>query len=268
MTTGICYSFTWTKKDDKTMSNKYNIHPDFAKFPVLTLKFSPWILWLINLIMKIQRFVTKRSFNLSIDHHQVNREDGSSLKITTMTPLGIEKPAPALIYYHGGGFAMTYGGLHLNNCERYANEAGCIVIFVKYQLAPKHPFPSGFDDCYAALDWAVRQAGSLGIDSQRIAVGGDSAGGAFAAGVAQKARDENVASLCGQLLIYPVLDHSCSTPSATNFVDVPLWNATSNQRMWDMYLSRLPQRPTSRLRRTGPWSTATAPPELRRNSRV
>jgi acetyl esterase len=223
------------------MSKKYNIHSDFKKFPVLNLKFSPWIIGLINIFMKIQRFLAKRSFDLSIDHHSISRGDGSSLKITTMTPHGLEKPAPVLIYYHGGGFAMTYSSLHLNNCERYANEAGCIVVFVEYRLAPKHPFPCGFDDCYTALNWAVRQAASLGIDTQRIAVGGDSAGGAFAAGVAQKARDENVTSLCGQLLIYPVLDHSCSTPSATDFVDVPLWNATSNKRMWDMYLSRYPK---------------------------
>jgi acetyl esterase len=223
------------------MNKKYNIHSDFGKFPVLNLKFSPWIIGLINLFMKIQRFFAKRSFDLRIDHHHVSRTDGSSLKITTMTPHGIEKPAPALIYYHGGGFAMTFASLHLNNCERYANEAGCIVVFVEYRLAPKYPFPYGFDDCYTALDWTIRQADALGIDTQRIVVGGDSAGGAFAAGVAQKARDEKVASLCGQLLIYPVLDHSCSTPSATDFVDVPVWNATSNRRMWDMYLSRYPK---------------------------
>jgi len=222
------------------MSDKYNIHPDFSKFPVLTLKFSPIILFLINLIMKIQRFFTKRHFDLKIDKHRVKRPDGSTIKVITMTPHGLAKPAPALVYYHGGGFAMTYASLHLESCERYANEAGCIVVFVEYRLAPKHPFPAGFDDCYTGLDWAVRQADGLGIDSSRIAVGGDSAGGAMAAGVAQKARDQHLVDLCAQLLIYPVLDSRCSTPSATDFVDVPLWNAISNRRMWEMYLSKNP----------------------------
>jgi acetyl esterase/lipase len=223
------------------MSKKYNIHPDFEKFPVLNLKFSPLIIGLINLFMRIQRFFAKRSFNLIIDKHHISHADGHNVKVITMTPHGLEKPAPALIYYHGGGFAMTYASLHLESCERYANEAGCIVVFVEYRLAPKQPFPSGFDDCYSALDWAIRQADGLGIDTSRIAVGGDSAGGALAAGVAQKARDEKLIELCAQLLIYPVLDSRCSTPSATDFVDVPLWNAISNQRMWDMYLSHYPK---------------------------
>lgn len=223
------------------MSKKYNIHSDFEKFPVLNVKFSPWIIGLINLFMRIQRFFAKRSFDLSIDKHYISHADGHNIKVITMTPHGLEKPAPALIYYHGGGFAMTYASLHLESCERYANEAGCIVIFVEYRLAPKQAFPCGFDDCYSALDWAIRQADGLGIDTRRIAVGGDSAGGALAAGVAQKARDEKLVELCAQLLIYPVLDSRCTTPSATDFIDVPLWNAISNQRMWDMYLSRYPK---------------------------
>jgi len=114
------------------------------------------------------------------------------------------------------------------------------VIFVDYRLAPRYPFPAAFDDCYAALQWVVDAAGELGIDPHRIAVGGDSAGGALAAGVAQKARDQGLAVLCGQLLVYPVLDHTCSTESATRFIDVPLWNAISNRNMWAMYLSACP----------------------------
>ncbi|NQX87760.1 MAG: alpha/beta hydrolase [Halioglobus sp.] len=153
-----------------------------------------------------------------------------------MTPRGLTHPAPALIYYHGGAFAITYSSLHLKNCERYAEEAGCVVVFVDYRLAPRHPFPAGFDDSYRSLEWVVANAAELGIDTDHIAVGGDSAGGALAAGVAQKTRDHQLVSLCAQLLIYPVMDNTCSTPSAKDFVDVPLWNAISNRNMWKMYL--------------------------------
>ncbi len=223
------------------MNKKYAIHPDFARFPVLTFKFSTPLLWLINSLSKMQRFFARRSLDLVIENHFIARADGSRLTVATMTPHGLAKPAPALVYYHGGAFAMTYASLHLQNCARYANEAGCIVVLVKYRLAPKYPFPGGFDDSYAALEWVVKQAKSLGIDGSRIAVGGDSAGGALAAGVAQKVRDTQLVTLRAQLLIYPVVDNSCSTPSATDFVDVPLWNAISNQRMWAMYLSRYPK---------------------------
>jgi acetyl esterase len=223
------------------MNRKYDIHPDFARFPVLTFKFNALLLWFINTLTRIMCFFAWRSLKLVVDQHHIARTDGSRLKVATLTPHGLAKPAPVLIYYHGGGFAITYSTLHINNCARYAIEAGCIVVFVEYRLAPKYPFPGGFDDCYAALEWVVQQADSLGIDASRIAVGGDSAGGALAAGVAQKARDQTLVNLRAQLLIYPVLDNTCSTRTATEFVDVPLWNAISNRRMWEMYLSRYPK---------------------------
>jgi acetyl esterase len=220
------------------MKTNYNIHPDFARFPVFTFKFSPMITGLANAVMRVQRALTKRTFDLAVGRHTVESADGSRFDVITMTPHALQRPAPALLYYHGGAFALTYASSHLENCERYANESGCIVVFVDYRLGPKYPFPCGFDDCYAALQWTLREATTLGIDINRIAVGGDSAGGALAAGVAQKARDERLADLCAQLLIYPVLDNTCTTVSATDFVDVPLWNAVSNLRMWEMYLSR------------------------------
>jgi len=223
------------------MNKKYDIHPDFAKYPVINFKFNALLTGLLNAISKVLRFFSKRSPEIVVENHFIRRADGSRLKVFTMSPRGLGKSAPALVYYHGGAFALTYASLQLQNCERYANEAPCMVVFVEYRLAPRHPFPGGFDDSYAALQWVVREAGSLGVDSSRIAVGGDSAGGALAAGVAQKARDERLVKLCAQLLIYPVLDDSCATSSATDFVDVPLWNAVSNRRMWEMYLSRYPK---------------------------
>ncbi|MCL4104232.1 UNVERIFIED_CONTAM: hypothetical protein GTU68_035094 [Idotea baltica] len=143
---------------------------------------------------------------------------------------------PCLIYYHGGGFAMTYGGPHINMCQRYADETGCTVVFVDYRLMPKHPFPGGVDDCYLVLEWVLDNAQRLGIDSSRIAVGGDSAGGALAASVSQMSLDRGTEKLCGQMLIYPVADSECKTRSATEFTDTPIFNSISNHRMWQAYL--------------------------------
>ena len=224
----------------RCVMKKYDIHPDFARFPVFTLKFRTLTLWFINLLTKLQCALVRRRLRLAVTVHHLPRPDGTRLKVFRMKPEGAAEPAPALVYYHGGAFAITYASLHLKNCERYAREAGCIVIFVDYRLAPRFRFPAGFDDCYRSLRWVVDNAGNLGIDPERIAVGGDSAGGALAAGVAQRARDEGLVKLCGQMLVYPVLDNTCSTPSATDFVDVPLWNARSNRNMWDMYLRPFP----------------------------
>ncbi len=216
----------------------YDIHPDFARLPVINFRFGRLLLWLINGVSRLQRFFVRRSLRVELQKQRITRDAGSGFTVIRMTPPGLASPAPALLYYHGGGFAITYGGLHLKNCERYAIEAQCVVIFVEYRLAPKNPFPDAFNDCYRALEWTLEHAATLGIDPQRIAVGGDSAGGALAAGVAQRARDEQLVRLRAQLLVYPVLDNRCSTVSATDFVDVPIWNAVSNRNMWRTYLSR------------------------------
>lgn len=221
------------------MKNDYAIHPDFAKLPGFTLTFRQPLLGIINTIARIQCFFVKRSLEVELKNHTLRRPDGSALRVFTLTPPGVGDDAPALIYYHGGGFGITYAGLHITNCQRYAIESGCKIIFPDYRLAPKKPFPHGFDDCYRTLEWALQEASTLGIDARRIAVGGDSAGGAFAAGVAQKARDKALAAPCAQLLIYPVTDHTCSSESATVFVDVPVWNAASNKHMWAMYLKNV-----------------------------
>jgi acetyl esterase/lipase len=220
------------------MKNKYNIDPDFKKFPLINFSFSQLSLAFFNSLLMVDRLLHKPPADIKLNKQKIVSQDGSPFKIITMTPHNLRKNAPALIYCHGGGFALTYGGTHLQIAEHYASGADCVVIFVDYRLAPKHPFPSGFDDCYAALQWTIENANQLGIDTSRIAVGGDSAGGALAAGIAQKARDEGLANLCAQLLIYPVLDYRCDTPSATHFVDTPLWNAGSNRKMWQTYLSR------------------------------
>jgi acetyl esterase/lipase len=144
---------------------------------------------------------------------------------------------PALLYYHGGAFVLTYTSMHVANIQQYANRVGCSVFLVDYRLAPQHLFPKGFEDCYAALEWVVDKAEWLHVDATRIAVMGDSAGGCFAAGVAQKAFDEKRIHLCGQALVYPAIDNSCSTFSATEFTDAPVFNGVANKKMWQVYLS-------------------------------
>ena len=218
------------------MKNNRSIHPDFAKLPRLKLKFTPFIVGLINLTLFIQNKLRKSSQQIIMSKRTLTSSDGKTFSALIFKPKDLPENSPALIYYHGGGFAISYGPGHLHCAERYAHQANCTVIFIAYRLAPKHPFPYGFNDCYSALQWTIEHAETLGIDKQRIAVGGDSAGGALAAGVAQKALDEKLAPLCGQLLIYPALDYRCSTDSARNFVDTPLWNSSSNIRMWEMYL--------------------------------
>lgn len=127
-----------------------------------------------------------------------------------------DSPATALVYFHGGGFIQ--GGLesHHDLCLKLAAKSGALIIAVDYRLAPEHPFPAGVEDAVAAyLDIRAR-ASEFGVDAARIGVGGDSAGGCFAAVVAQECR---AAPPLFQLLIYPVSDGNMTAPSMQDLKD-------------------------------------------------
>jgi acetyl esterase len=119
---------------------------------------------------------------------------------------GKDKPQPALIYFHGGGWVIGDLESHDQACRALANAVPCIVIAVDYRLAPEHKFPAAAEDAIAATAWIAANAARLGIDGARLAVGGDSAGGNLAAVVTLDARDRGGPRIIHQLLIYPATD--------------------------------------------------------------
>lgn len=123
------------------------------------------------------------------------------------------EPGAILVYFHGGGFVVCDLDTHDGVCRFLARQAGVRVLSVAYRLAPEHRFPAAIDDALAALRFAVEHASELGGDSGRVAVGGDSAGGNLAAGVAQAARGGEGPAPAFQLLLYPWLDLSSKHPS-------------------------------------------------------
>jgi acetyl esterase len=140
-----------------------------------------------------------------------------------------------MVYFHGGGWVLNFLDIYDAALHRLANQSGSVIISINYQKAPEHPFPTPFDDCYAGLLWVKAHAEEIGIDPNRVGVGGDSAGGNLAAAVALKARDENVA-LTYQLLVYPCLDRDFTTKS---YIDAATDYGLTTQAMewfWDQYL--------------------------------
>ncbi len=124
-----------------------------------------------------------------------------------------EAPLPVLLYLHGGGWVIGDLETHDVVCRSLANRAGCAVLSLDYRLAPEHPFPAGVEDAWTALRWLAAEAGTLGLDPGRIAVGGDSAGGNLSAVLALLARDAGGPAPCLQLLIYPATDFAGRHPS-------------------------------------------------------
>jgi acetyl esterase len=143
---------------------------------------------------------------------------------------------PGLVYFHGGGWVIGDLDTHDSLCRHLANAAQCVVLSADYRLAPEHKFPAAVEDCFAATSWVAEQAAALGIDPQRLAVGGDSAGGNLAAVVALWARDRGAPRLRFQALIYPAVDCGMIHPSHQRFAEGYLLTRPTIRWFYDQYL--------------------------------
>lgn len=160
----------------------------------------------------------------------------SDLPVRIYRPFGLGATPPAIVFYHGGGWAVGDLDTHDGSCRALAASSGCVVISVDYRLAPEHPFPAAPDDCLAAYTWAVANAAELSIDPRAVAVAGDSAGGNLAAVVAQQARDIDVAPPVAQGLIYPGTDFRMKSRSIDLFADGFFLTKESMHWFRDLYL--------------------------------
>lgn len=147
---------------------------------------------------------------------------------------------PALLWIHGGGYVLgSVQGDDLK-AKGMALALNCVVASVEYRLAPEHPFPAPLEDCYAALKWLSGNADQLSVNPARIAIGGASAGGGLAAGLALLARDRAEISVCYQLLIYPMIDDMNVEQAGPNTPDTHLWTRAGNLLGWRAYLQQEP----------------------------
>ena len=162
---------------------------------------------------------------------------GGPIPLRIYTPNG-SGPFPVLVHLHGGGWVVGDLAAYDPICRKLTNAAECAVVSVDYRLAPEHKFPAALDDCVAALKWVAANAHTFNGDATRIAVGGDSAGGALSAVVAQQARDDGGPRLCYQLLVYPVTDHGVDTASYRENADGYLLTKNLMAWFWEHYLRR------------------------------
>jgi acetyl esterase/lipase len=155
------------------------------------------------------------------------------VRVLTYRPKGATGPLPLVVAFHGGAFVHLRADSFPAMDAGWALRHGALVVSVDYRLAPEHPFPAGFDDCWTAFVWATS---ALDVDLDRVVVQGSSAGGALAAAVALKSRDVGGPRIALQALHIPVLDDRLRTPSQQQLADTVGFNGTAAQGMWLHYL--------------------------------
>ena len=150
--------------------------------------------------------------------------------------------SPVLVYFHGGGWVVGSLDSHDETCRRLCAGSGVTVVSVDYRLAPETPYPGAIRDCHQATAWTVENAQALGVDADRLAVGGDSAGGNLAAATALRARDHGGPKIVFQLLIYPVTDADFDRQSYQDNAAGYLLSRRAMQWFWDHYVPDAAQR--------------------------
>ncbi|MEB4207730.1 alpha/beta hydrolase [Mycobacterium sp. 94-17] len=181
--------------------------------------------------LKPQRAIMKLLGSAGRDRRVPVEAINDHVSVRVHRPVSLPASAPALLWIHGGGTVMGTAGQDDLYCRKLAHLCGIAVVAVEHRLAPEHPYPAPLEDCYAALVWLADQPWA---NRQRLAVGGASAGGYFAAALAQFAHDRDEVRPIFQMLIYPMLDDRTG-PDSDNRKRI-MWSARDNQLAWQWYL--------------------------------
>ncbi|MBJ7399700.1 alpha/beta hydrolase [Mycolicibacterium sp.] len=202
-----------------------DIHPELRRAARFIPRFTiqPWALPLVRKLSNL-----RKPSNAGVE--VLTLPSGAGVRLHR--PANAAGPTPALLWIHGGGYLFGTAAQDDGVCRQYVDRLGITVAAVDYRLAPEHPYPIPVEDCYSVLTWLARLPG---IDSDRIAIGGASAGGGLTAALAFLARDRAEVTPVLQVLSYPMLDDRSVDPSLDD-TGFRLWNPASNRIGWQSYL--------------------------------
>ncbi len=191
----------------------------------------------LPVIRSIYRIKTAAGQGVTVTERSVG---DPAVRVLVTTPDQRSGSRPAVLSIHGGGMIVGSPQLELIFHGRFARELGAVIVSPDYRLAPENPFPAGLDDCMTTLYWMREHADELGIDPEKIAVEGASAGGGLAAAVAQRSHDEGI-RLRAQALVYPMLDDRSVLRNDHEGRGRIVWTPASNRFAWTAYLGREPR---------------------------
>lgn len=175
--------------------------------------------------------------NVAIENRTIPGTDASyEIPIRIYRPTESEAACGGIFYIHGGG--MIVGDLETGDleCKMMCAQLGVVVVNIDYRLAPEHPHPAPVEDCYVGLTWMAENADELGVDSERIAIFGPSAGGGLTVATTLLALDRKGPKICFVMAIYPMLDDRNETPSSHQITALGAWDRFASIEAWEAYL--------------------------------
>ncbi|BBZ17353.1 alpha/beta hydrolase [Mycolicibacterium gadium] len=209
----------------------HRLDPALSHLAAARTDLSPSVLGVVRDSLNQRRAETARAVNTA--GVEIEQREVGSIPVRIYRGAGIA--SPAVIYCHSGAFVL--GNLDTDHwqCVQFARQGSCTVFSVDYRLAPEHPHPAALEDAMAVLTWVAENASELGVNVDRLAVAGSSAGAALAARLAQCAADGAAPPVVFQLLHQPVLDDR-PTPSKDEFAATPGFDGPAVEQMWRHYV--------------------------------
>ena len=218
------------------MKQKYSFNSELKKYaflnPPVVIKALPFI----EKSMKVLYLTQQTDKNLKVERFKIDVDFMSKINALLYTPKNCGEKSPLIVFYHGGGLAYEAAPHHFVMARRLALELEAKVLFVSYRLAPKYKFPTAVYDAFAAYEWALKNADNLGINSEKIALSGDSAGGNLSVAVSILAKEKKIKMPCAQVLIYPFVDMSSDSGSMIKFTDTPMCNSKAAEKYNEVYV--------------------------------
>ena len=180
--------------------------------------------------------------NIKVTEHFAPGPAGApDVRILVYLPKNVPQPLAALLWIYGGGYIIGSADQDDAQVKTIVNAVGCAAVSVDYRLSPETAHPGPVEDCYAALKWLYANAGELGVDVNRLAIGGASAGGGLTAGLGLLTRDRKEVPLAFQLLIYPMLDdRTVTTDDPHPYTGEFIWTKEANHFGWSALLGQEP----------------------------
>lgn len=188
----------------------------------------------------LNRFFAGRNINtMECREEWIERQNkGSKIRIRIYKPLHAKGDLPGVLWIHGGGYAMGLPELEEHFYTTLMETSECVIVAPDYRLSVEAPYPAALEDCYEALLWMKNHSKELGIRSNQLMVGGNSAGGGLTAALSLYARDKRQVNLAFQMPLYPMIDDRMITESARDN-NAPIWNSDLNKWGWKLYLGEL-----------------------------